>query len=87
MARGLLHPLVLLVGWGGGGEQNTLLDNRCLNMRDWLRTSSVLLTSHHNYSKQRRKKGDFSVITALQTRRFTVPPIPSKTPLPWDVAK
>ena len=58
MARGLLHPLVLLVGWGGGGEQNTLLDNRCLNMRDWLRTSSVLLTSHHNYSKQRRKKSD-----------------------------
>ena len=29
------------------GEQNTLLDNRFLNMSDCLRTSSALLTSHH----------------------------------------
>ena len=32
---------------GGGGEQNTLLDNRFLNMSDYLRTCSALLTSHH----------------------------------------
>ena len=30
---------------GGGGGQNTVLDNRFL--RDCLRTSSALLTSHH----------------------------------------
>ena len=35
------------VGRGGGGGQNTLLDNRFLNMSDCLRTSSALLTSHH----------------------------------------
>ena len=32
--------LVLLVGWGGGG--NMLLDNRFLNMSDCLGTSSLL---------------------------------------------
>ena len=32
---------------GGGRKQNTLLDNRFLNMSDCLRTSSALLTSHH----------------------------------------
>ena len=32
---------------GGGGEQNTLLDNRFLNMSDCLRKYSALLTSHH----------------------------------------
>ena len=32
---------------GEGGEQNTLLDKRFLNMSDCLRTSSALLTSHH----------------------------------------
>ena len=52
MARGHLHPywFYLLGGegeGGGGGEQNTLLDNRFLNMSDCLRTSSALLTSHH----------------------------------------
>ena len=38
--------LVLPVGWEGGG-QNMLLDNRLLNMSDYLRTSSALLTNHH----------------------------------------
>ena len=33
--------------WVWGGEQNTLLDNRFLNMSDCLRKSSALLTSHH----------------------------------------
>ena len=39
--------LVLLVGWGGGGEQNALLDNWFPIMSDCIRTSSALLTSHH----------------------------------------
>ena len=40
--------LVLPVGWeGGGGGQNMLLDNRLLNISDYLRTSSALLTNHH----------------------------------------
>ena len=43
-------------GGVGGGGQNTLLDNRFLNMSDCLGTSSALLTSHHN-SKKCRKKG------------------------------
>ena len=52
MARGHLHPyLFYLLGrevGGGGGGQNTLLDNRFLNMSgDCLTTSSALLTSHH----------------------------------------
>ena len=34
------------VGEVGGGGQNTLLDNRFLNISDCLRTSSALLTSH-----------------------------------------
>ena len=38
--------LVLPVGWEGGG-QNMLLDNRLLNMSDYLRTSSALLTNRH----------------------------------------
>ena len=38
--------LVLPVGWEGGG-QNMLLDNRLLNISDYLRTSSALLTNHH----------------------------------------
>ena len=33
--------------WLGKGGQNTLLDNRFLNMNDYLRTSSALLTIHH----------------------------------------
>ena len=32
---------------GRGGGQNTLLDNMLLNMSDYLRTSSALLTNHH----------------------------------------
>ena len=40
------------IGWvgkagGGEGGQNTLLDNRFLNISDCLRTLSALLTSHH----------------------------------------
>ena len=47
MARGHLHPYLFYL-LGGEVEQNTLLDNRFLNMsRDCLRTSSALLTSHH----------------------------------------
>ena len=34
-------------GGGGEGGQNTLLDNRFLNISDCLRTLSALLTSHH----------------------------------------
>ena len=49
MARGHLHPYLsyLSGGLGGGGEQNTLLDNRLLNISDFLRTSSAKLTNHH----------------------------------------
>ena len=56
--KNLKNKLVLSVGWGGGcvhvcvcvwggGGQNTLLDDRFLNMSDCLRTLSALLTSHH----------------------------------------
>ena len=43
--------IILLVGWGGGGEQNMLLDNRFLNMSDCLRTSSALLKSRRFIGK------------------------------------
>ena len=47
MERGLLHPYYFYLLGGERGEQNTLLDNRFLNMSDCLRTFSALLTSHH----------------------------------------
>ena len=46
MVLGHLHPYWLGVG-RGGGEKNTLLDNRFLNMSDCLRKYSALLTRHH----------------------------------------
>ena len=44
-------------GRGGGGAEH-VVDNRFLNMRDFLRTSSARLTSHHivkNVAKEFKK--------------------------------